>query len=140
HLYVVQDGSATAVSTAHSNGGAGPNGVALSLDEAMLYVSGSGAGIRQFVVNGAGTLGDESSFVEDAFNGDGMTLDCAGNLYIAVNSEVKAFSPDGMPIGTLTTPAQATNVAFGGADGRTLFITTFAQGMAGLHSVQLGVP
>lgn len=139
-LYVVQDGVATAVTTAHSNGGAGPNGVALSLDEATLYVSGTGSPVRQLAVNPDGTLGEETPFVEDGHGGDGMTLDCAGNVYLAVNSEVKAFSPEGMLLGTLTTPAQATNVAFGGSDGTTLYITTFAQGMAGLHSVEMAIP
>lgn len=139
-LYVVQGDQITAVSTAHSNGGAGPNGVALSLDETTLYVSGSGAPVQRFSVDEDGNLGEESSFTESGYNGDGMTLDCAGNVYLAVNNGVSVFSPEGSQVGTLTTPTQATNVAFGGTSGTTLYITTFAQGAAGLHQVEMAVP
>lgn len=140
YLYVVQGDQITAVPTAHSNGGAGPNGVALSLDEATLYVSGTGSAVQRFSVDDDGTLGEESPFTQSGYNGDGMTLDCAGNLYLAVNNEVIVFSPEGTPLETLATPAQATNVAFGGTNGTTLYITTFAQGMAGLHAAEMAVP
>ncbi len=118
----------------------GPNGVVLSLDETVLYVSGTGAPLTRFPVNSDGTLGEGVTFAEDGEGGDGMTLDCLGNVYLASRNEVRVFTSEGELLGSLRTPAQATNVAFGGADGMTLFITTFASTAPGLHMVELGVP
>jgi gluconolactonase len=65
---------------------------------------------------------------------DGMAIDCAGNVY-ATQQGVRVFSPDGDLIGTL--PAQgAANVAFGGPDRRTLFITAGGS----LLSIELAIP
>ncbi len=118
----------------------GPNGVVLSLDETMLYVSGTGAPMTRYPVNPDGTLGEGTAFADDGEGGDGMTLDCLGNVYLAIRNEVRVFTSEGELLGSLRTPGQATNVAFGGADGMTLFITTFASNAPGLHMAELGVP
>lgn len=143
-LYVVQGGVATGVDTPFNPGGqGGPNGVALSIDEQTLYVSGNGANpgqIAAYPVSSDGTLGDFSAFPATSVgDGDGMTLDCAGNLYTTQQGNVRVYGPDGSDLGTIQV-GDSTNVAFGGADARTLYITTFAQGKAGLHSIDLAVP
>jgi gluconolactonase len=112
-----------------------PNGVTLSLDETTLYVS-SNNGIYAFPVMPDGTTGPRPASPVTTLNIDGMTLDCAGNLYGAVitsgsNASVVVLSPSGTMIGSLAVPNafSATNVAFGGVDRKTLFIT--AQGSGG---------
>ena len=83
-----------------------------------------------------------------------MTIDCAGNLYGAVitsgsGASVIVLSPAGAQIGLLAVPGvfSATNVAFGGADHKTLYITAQGSGVAqqgqqaqGLFQVTLNVP
>ena len=73
---------------------------------------------------------------------DGATIDCAGNVYWASGTDglVHVFSPAGAELGTIASAAGTTNVAFGGADRRTLFITSGRTGDSGLYGVQLGVP
>ena len=75
---------------------------------------------------------------------DGLTIDRAGNLYAAANRSVWAWNPAGQPLFQLAMPVIApattaedpTNVEFGGADGRTLFITAGKS----LYGVELNVP
>jgi gluconolactonase len=54
-----------------------------------------------------------------------MTLDCHGNLYVTEHGakRVRVFSPQGKELATIRVDANVTNVAFGGADGKTLYIT-----------------
>jgi sugar lactone lactonase YvrE len=57
---------------------------------------------------------------------DGMCLDDAGNLYVAHygGSGVYVYDPSGIEVGMIATPGRfPTNVCFGGADMRTLFIS-----------------
>jgi gluconolactonase len=63
-----------------------------------------------------------------------MAVDCAGNLYVTQGG-VRIYSPEGELIGTLAAPGAA-NVAFGGPDRRTLFITATTS----LLSVELDIP
>ena len=60
---------------------------------------------------------------------DGMAVDDAGNLFVASydGGVVEVFAPDGAHWGTITPPqGPVTNCTFGGAEGRTLYITTHA--------------
>jgi gluconolactonase len=111
-----------------------PNGVTLSPDEMTLYVDGSG-GFKKFAVMADGSLGPASDFAS-VFNGDGMAADCAGNLYVAGGSpSITVYSPAGMSLGTiqLDMGGTTTNVAFGGMDHKTIYIT--AQGNDGQRGV-----
>jgi gluconolactonase len=111
-----------------------PNGVTLSPDEMTLYVDGSG-GFKKFAVMADGSLGPASDFASD-FNGDGMAADCAGNLYVAGGSpSITVYSPAGTSLGTiqLDNGGTTTNVAFGGMDHKTIYIT--AQGNDGQRGV-----
>ena len=103
-----------------------PNGVALSPDEATLYVADTADGVvRAFAVAADGTLDGERTFASVS-GPDGMSVDAAGNVYVASASGVAVFGPDGASWGTLSVPTQPTNCAFGDADGRTLYITAGA--------------
>jgi gluconolactonase len=85
-----------------------------------------------------------------------MTVDCAGNLYVAdyANGSVQVFDAEGTFLGAIVVPPissstppdeHATNVAFGGADHKTLFITAVRgdwgdPAVGELHSIVLNVP
>jgi gluconolactonase len=119
-----------------------PNGVTLSPDEKTLYVSGSG--LKKFAVMTDGTLGAGADFVVGS-GGDGMAVDCAGNLYVAGNmgNAVRVYSPAGMPLGTIQADGSGTttNVAFGGTDHKTLYITAQGNdGQRGVWSIPLMIP
>jgi gluconolactonase len=64
-----------------------------------------------------------------------MAVDCAGNLYLTIQNSVRIFSPEGEPIGIIAAPGAA-NVAFGGPERRTLFITATTT----LRAVDLAIP
>ncbi len=107
-----------------------PNGVALSPDEKTLYLAQSQIepGIFRFKV-----LGDRSIQLLDTLldaitidkpgTPDGMKVDEDGNLYATGPGGVLIFSPAGKHLGTINIPEVPTNLAFGGPDGKTLFIT-----------------
>lgn len=103
-----------------------PNGITLSPDEGWLYFSERGA--RTFwrlSLHSDGSVGAPEVLMQgrDAA-ADGVTMDCAGNLYLAVPERgVVVFGPDGERIGRVSGASGVTNVAFGGEDHRTLYIT-----------------
>jgi gluconolactonase len=66
---------------------------------------------------------------------DGMTVDCAGNLYVS-SGAVEVFAPDGSKLGDITLGGDPTNLAFGGSDRKTLYVTAGPR----LYSVALSVP
>jgi gluconolactonase len=67
---------------------------------------------------------------------DGLGIDCAGNLYVTTGSVVRVFGADGMPRGEISVAEAPSNVAFGGADHKTLYITA----RTALYSIALNVP
>jgi gluconolactonase len=117
-----------------------PNGITLSLAEDFLYVAAYTG--RRYPVMADGSLGAGTDFAALS-GGDGVTIDCAGNIYVAVanTQTVKVYKPDGSSIGTLTVPEvqAATNVAFGGADHKTLYITGLGNAK-GLFQINLSIP
>ena len=120
-----------------------PNGVALSLDEKTLFVDGD-VGLFKFAVMADGSTGPKMPFGNNSTpytTADGMVLDCAGDLYVAHSADVSVLGPTGTELGRLTVTGglSATNVAFGGADHKTLYITTLGAN-PGLFQVPLGVP
>jgi gluconolactonase len=116
-----------------------PNGVVLSPDENTLYV---GDVQQRFVASFAlladGAIDTESGEVFVRTTGDtvdGMAVDCAGNLYVGTRTGVEVYAPDATSLGTVPT-GEASNATFGGADRRTLFVTSRSV----LKFVTLGVP
>jgi len=122
-----------------------PNGVTLSPDEKTLYVSASNGGLKKFSVMTDGSLGAASDFVAGS-GGDGMAVDCAGDLFVTGNdmTSVRVYSPAGALLTTIQLASGAgntTNVAFGGADHKTLYITAQGtEGQRGVYSIALSVP
>lgn len=103
-----------------------PNGVAMSPDESLLYVTDYAAElVRVFDVARDGSLSEPRTFVTVA-GPDGMAVDDAGNLFVASYNgrAIEVFAPDGEHSGTIPVSGAPSNCAFGGADGGTLYITT----------------
>ena len=116
-----------------------PNGITLSLDEKTLYVGSVGSEIWKYPVNADGSVGSKTVFARPG-GSDGLGIDCAGNLYVTGGNTVKVYAPNhdpnGQPLGTIMVSSTTSNVAFGGADRKTLFITAGNT----LHSIALNVP
>jgi gluconolactonase len=106
-----------------------PNGIAFSPDEKLLYVNGGGQ-IFRYDVRPDGTVANRRLFIDPRASGekapgnpDGMKVDRAGNLWSTGPGGIWIISPAGKHIGTILLPEPATNLAFGDADGKTLYIT-----------------
>jgi gluconolactonase len=103
-----------------------PNGLAFSPDEKTLYVADSGAPrhIRAFAVAADGTLGAGRVFCTlDKGAPDGLRVDRDGRVWTSAGDGVQIFAANGERIGKILTPEAPANLCFGGADGKTLFIT-----------------
>lgn len=106
-----------------------PNGLAFSPDEKRLYINDSVQGvIRVFDVRPDGSLANGRQFAELRDPGregvpDGMKTDARGNVWCTGPGGVWVFSPAGGLLGKIPMPEVPANLAFGGADGRTLFLT-----------------
>jgi gluconolactonase len=114
------DGKVTLVDGSRKN----PNGIALSPSGDTLYVNASDNKLLAHpIVGGVPQAGKE--LVTGLDSADGMTIDCHGNIYVAEHParRVRVFSPQGKELATIRVDANVTNVAFGGTDHQTLYIT-----------------
>lgn len=101
-----------------------PNGIALSPAGDVLYANASDGLLLAYpIVKGVPQAG--RPLVSKLEEPDGMTLDCHGNLYVTEHGakRVRVFSPQGKQLASIRTDANVTNAAFGGKDGKTLYIT-----------------
>ena len=98
-----------------------PNGLVGTTDGRRLYVADHGGG-QTFVydVQSDGRLDNQRIFVQQG--ADGITLDSKGNLYLT-GDDVTIYNPSGIPVGSIAVPEPPANLAFGGIEGTTLFIT-----------------
>jgi gluconolactonase len=114
-----------------------PNGITLSKKQDFLYVA-AASGIKKYPVMADGSLGAGTAFGQGG-GVDGMVIDCADNLYATQNGVV-VYSPAGQSLGSFTVPGlpQVTNVAFGGTDHKTLYITGMGN-EKGLFKVAMNV-
>ena len=67
---------------------------------------------------------------------DGMKVDQSGNVYSAGPAGVWIFSPEGKHIGTLDIPERVGNVAWGGADHKTLYVAASSS----IYRISLKIP
>ena len=104
----------------------------------ILYVDDYAANVvRTFAVAADGSTSGRKDFVS-VTSPDGFGMDCLGNLYVASGSPgtMEVYSPSGSELGSVTVAASISNMAFGGADGKTLYITA---GKA-LYSLDMNLP
>lgn len=116
-----------------------PNGIELDLNETTLYVGDVGnKTISSFKLDAAGNVDEASMKLFATTVGttvDGMAVDCAGNVYAGTQTGVEIFSPEGMPLGVVPT-GESSNCTFGGADRKTLFVTSRSV----VKAIKLNVP
>ena len=100
-----------------------PNGIILSRDETILYVT-NGPTLVAFDVRADGALTNQREFakLEGGGNGDGSTIDAAGRVYVTSNPGVQVISPEGKYLGLVPTPRGVISVAFGGPAKKRLFV------------------
>jgi len=111
-----------------------PNGIQLSPDEKTLYVNDTaGEYLLAFDIKPDGTVGNRRNFARyptvnktpaGAFNSgaDGLAIDNDGRVYCVSIGGVHVFSPKGELLGTIPLSLQGQNIAFAGADKKTLYI------------------
>ena len=132
-VYRVKDGSITLLDSDKDRPGEFPNGIAFSPDEKYLYVTAGFGKTLRWDVQPDGSIANAKTFIPAG--NDGMKVDSKGNVY-SVNAvglgEVWITSPEGKHLGTLELPQIpgeprpricATNLAFGDADNKGLYIT-----------------
>jgi len=110
----------------------GPNGLAFSPDERVLYIADSRRRhIRAFDVLPNGMVAMETSRLFADLGGpepgvpDGMKVDTAGNVYSGGGGGLYIIDPKGKKLGRIVHGQPATtNIAFGGDDWKTLYFTT----------------
>jgi hypothetical protein len=77
-----------------------------------------------------GTLTNLKLFVN--VGGESVTEDAEGNVYVAAG-QICVFNPEGKPIDTINVPERPSQLLFGGADRKTLFIAA----RSSLYAVRL---
>ena len=99
------------------------NGIMLSLDERVLYVT-NGEEILAFDREENGRTGTRRTFarLEAGGTGDGMALDGDGRLYVTSQPGVQVFEPTGAYLGLIPTPRNAISVAFAGPGKQRLYV------------------
>lgn len=114
-----------------------PNGPAFAHDGRSFYVNDTARRRTDRVrLDGSGAIAARETFLtfaEGEGYPDGMTVDAAGNLWIAFWDGwcVRCFSPEGAPIDRIELPvARPTSCAFGGPALDQLFITSASVGLS----------
>jgi gluconolactonase len=110
----------------------GPNGLAFSPDESILYVNDARRRhARAYDLLPNGTLAKQTSRLFADLGGpepgvpDGMKVDVAGNVYSGGGGGLYIMDKTGKKLGRIVHgQAATTNVAFGGDDWKTLYFTT----------------
>jgi gluconolactonase len=139
--YMFKDGAVTLITRELRR----PNGIGLSPDQKVLYVNDSGGGgkrtVWRFDVQPDGMATHGRLWVDmsdDPARGipDGMKVDTKGNVWDGGPGGVWVLSPEGRHLGTVLTPDQVSNLAFGDPDGKGLFLTLHSA----LYRLRVKVP
>ncbi|PHP67755.1 hypothetical protein CSC94_08700 [Zhengella mangrovi] len=127
-----------------------PNGLAADLKRDRLFYSDSHPGVRRVwirrIAGKPASGGDAAAYVDgDQLGGrpDGAALDTHGNYWIAAadGARLGVFDPDGRLATVLPMPfASPSKPAFGGADGRSIAITSKAIGEEGGYLALADLP
>lgn len=109
------------------------NGIEVSPDESTLYVNETvQRNVWAYDLSPDGAIGNKRLLIKfDDFGMDGMRCDIAGNLYITRwgKGTVAKVSPQGELLQEIQlTGSKCTNIAFGGPDGCTAYVTVADRG------------
>lgn len=120
-----------------------PNGIAFSPDEKYLYV-GTAEEERpiwvRYRVHNNGRIGEgkvffDASSADESGSPDGMKVDQKGNLYCTGPGGLWIISPNGQHVATIKPPQLPSNCAWGGEDGKTLYMTA----RTGVYKIDLNI-
>jgi gluconolactonase len=109
-----------------------PNGLAFSPDESVMYVSdtsiarpgGENHHMLAFDVAQGRRLENPRVFcVMEPGVSDGFRVDVDGNVWTSAGDGIHVLAADGVELGRIILPEEASNCQFGGPDGRRLFVT-----------------
>jgi gluconolactonase len=123
----------------------GPNGIALSPDERYLYVGNWDPDrkvVMRYAADADGRFGGAGEVLYDMTDApgedaiDGIKVDVAGNLYVCGPGGIWVLSGAGERLGLLELPENPHNLAWGEADGRTLYVTA----LTSVYRIRLGIP
>jgi len=123
----------------------GPNGIVFSPDEKYLYVSNwdsAAKTVTRYPVQHDGTVGrgvvliDLTQQIPGDEALDGMKADIRGNLYLSAPGGVWIYDAQGRHLGTITAPRPVHNFAWGGKEGRTLYLCA----VSALYRIELLQP
>ncbi|MEX2300648.1 MAG: SMP-30/gluconolactonase/LRE family protein [Bryobacterales bacterium] len=139
-VYAVRDGKVKLLTQELT----GPNGIAFSPDEQYLYVGNwdeKKKVVMRYDVAADGSLSNGKVFIdmtsaagEDAI--DGVKVDMQGNVYVSGPGGLWILSPEGKHLGTIVAPKHAHNFAWGGEDGKTLYMAA----RSALYRMTLNIP
>jgi gluconolactonase len=152
-VFALRDGKLSLVTKDLS----GPNGIAFSPDEQFLYVgnwddnhkvvmryriakeerlpAAKGARLAPLPESTGEVFADFTA--EGSENAiDGIKVDTAGNVYISGPRGLWILSPEGKRLGLISGPEQPHNFAWGGEDGRTLYLCAHTS----IYRVRLNIP
>jgi gluconolactonase len=117
------------------------NGIAQSPDEKTLYVT-NGRTVAAFDEQADGSLTNQRQFVElPSGNGDGMTIDAQGRLYVTAGPAVHVISPDGKVLGSIPAPYGLITAAFAGKDKKTMYaVVSLTDPMRLQHAYVYSIP
>jgi gluconolactonase len=127
-VFKVRDGAVTLITDEL----AGPNGLALSPDERYLYVGNwdpERKVVMRYAIDAAGDAAGSGEVLYDMSGApgadavDGIEVDREGNLFVCGPGGIWVLSPQGEKLGLIELPEDPHNLAWGDADGRTLYIT-----------------
>jgi gluconolactonase len=147
-VYVLKDGKLQIAAASDPNVSLRHNGLALSPDEKYLYTADNTSDtvrkIARYDVKSDGALANGRTLIDmsgEKGSGapDGIKVDKKGNIYgkgpSELGSAIWIVSPAGKHIGTFVAPSAFTNLAFGDADGKTLYVV----GGSEVHKIRLKV-
>jgi gluconolactonase len=125
-VFLLKDGNLTVLDKTFSR----PNGLAFAPGEKQFYVNDSlKKTIMRFDVRPDDTIANRQVLIDMSADNapgapDGMKVDRKGNVYCTGPGGLWIISPQGKHLGTIRTPERITNLAFGNADGKALYITS----------------
>jgi gluconolactonase len=139
-VYKVKDGQVALLTKELS----GPNGIAFSPDERYLYVDNwdlKRKVLMRYEVNPDGTIANGKVFHDFTRDAepvalDGIKVDQAGIVFVSAPGGVWILSPQGKALGRIVPPEHDANLAFGDADGKSLYLTA----STGLYRIRVSIP
>lgn len=106
-----------------------PNGIGLSPNDSTLYVNDSGRTlVWAYDITEDGQIKNRHRFAAPRDQGaegttDGLAVDANGNVYTTGPGGIWVYGPNGTQRARIAVPKSPTNLAFGGTDRTTLYIT-----------------